>query len=391
MPAVNKRLTSQYEKSRSHGAVAEEVHRRLCYLCEYFFGGDIPTFAKTLGVPTDRMRCVVIGEMGVTLNLMARIVQLTDVRAEWLLCGTGPILKATMADPPPQGLTLSNKLRSVYPLFSGHSLSKISRGRPAVWYPTAATNTAASDTAAQCLFSACGLKLPLLLFAGLAGSLYCRKLIVQLLIQRYLTGLIFTGEAIEAETPNRPTMDLNTLTKLGAMAGISLGEAVQRWGNVTRKSPIRLAQRNGIPFMAQVSVGEMAANFAASDGGAELGAALGACAYVDLLAIAKQTEQLAASGGVVLILGDQQRAIDFFLSVYSRVAATTEVNLTVIVFGARLQDESCKSLCALGGNVHFLEGDLAQVAEEFRLSCVTVFDGAFHDDNEDDEKDIAND
>lgn len=367
----------------------KEIRRRVRYVCEYFFGGDVANFASFLDVhPYWLYNCLRdlkgLRPLIVPTTLLARIVQYTDVRAEWLLCGVGPMLCAPlsvdMPDDYTQTLTLPNKLRSNHALFAGRA-NFPGPPRPRLPHPVVCTPTAASDDAAQFLFQACSTHRPVVLFSGRDGSKTCRRLLKRLLRQSCVTGLVLTGAAVEFDVPQKPTSDINTILRLGALSGIGLGEAVQRWGGASPGSPISLARTRNIPFAAHVLFGEMATHFAAPVHGAEVGAALGACAYVDLLAITEQFRTVFDHDGVFLVVGDAVRAVDLFMSVYAQAVHDT-VPFTIVVVGSRLPDESCTLIHDAGGNVRFLEGDLAQAAEEFRQSCVKVFDGKLHDDEE---------
>lgn len=367
-------------------ARTKEIRRRMRYICDYFFGGNVPAFASFIDVPPPLLHACLsdLCFKKITPTLLARIVQYTDVRAEWLLCGTGtmlcPPLSVDMPDDYAHGLTLPVKLRSTHSLFAG-CRSIPGRPRAQLSSPAACTPTSESDELAQFLFQACSEARPVVLFAGQAGSKNCRWLLRRLLTQSGITGLVLTGAAVEFDAPQKPTTDINSVLRLGAMSGIGLGEAVQRWGGASTGSPISIARARSVPFAAHVLFGEMATHFAAPVHGAEVGAALGACAYIDLLAITEQLKTVLVRDGVFLVVGDAARAVDLLLSVCAQVVHDA-VPFTIVVVGSRLPDESCTLIHDAGGNVRFLEGDLAQAAEEFRQSCVKVFDGKLHDDEE---------
>ena len=368
-----------------------DVQMRLQYICEYFFGGQIATFCWLLKLEPRNVEYWLTTKnvQRIPLFLLIRVAQCTNVRAAWLLCGTGPMLRShfTEEEEDVLGTKLPEKLRTALPLFSRPAALPNFEPRPTVFYPTDCHTTAVTDDAAQLIFDACGAKKPLFVFAGASGTQYCRKLLVRLIRQGGVSGLCLTSKALEFEATLKPHTDFNTIARLGACSGLGLGEAFQRWGGATAKSPITLTRHANVPFMAHVIFGEMSATFAAPVNGADVGAALGACAYIDLLAIAEQVRRVMLAGGVFLVVGDACRAADVFLTAALHMSPEETTRYAILVLGARLPDELCESFHYAGGDVRFLEGDLMRVAEEFRLSCVKVFDGQFHDDIEEDSTD----
>ena len=373
----------------------KDIHQRFCYLGDYFFGRDVASFARVLGVTPRRVESVFEYSSAVSISLLVRAVSRLAVRAEWLLCGTGPMLlpgirhefcEISAGSEPP----LLQLISSPYSISSPRVLATIKRKRRRIPHCWRYGATPAVRRAAAVLFAACGAQQPVLVFSTTAREQHYRKLLVRLLRQNCVTSLTFTAAAAAAELDDRVVADLIDFARLGAAAGLGLGAALQRWAPIPRRSVVCIARRRNVPFTVQVSFGELAANFSLPKSSAEPGAVLGACAYVDNLVFAAQVHQLALAGGVFLAVGAAERAVETFISAYRCLPCRSKPKFTVVILGARLQDELCRVIRKLGGNVQSLEGDLTQVSEEFRLSCAEVFDGKSNDDD-DDENNNSND
>ncbi|NBO38258.1 hypothetical protein EBU99_06720 [bacterium] len=364
------------------------VRARLQYVCDSFFCGDVPSFARFLGFRIPTLTAYLQSTQAIPVDVVMRIAQQTDIRADWLLSGTEPVLKTDFAsDAVQQPMTLARSLNSLYPVFSDFVPATAKPRLDIVRYPRRRA-TKATDVVAGWLYAANGHKKPVVLFVDLPAAQTSRKLILQLLDWSILTGLIYTGRAVRKEVTNAATVGLAGLAKIGAQAGVGFGEAVQRWGELTRRSPLRMAFQRRVSFAADATIGEMIADLGCAANSAEAGAAFGACAYTDLLVVAAQLRELRAAGGVFLSLGSSARAFELLTTVLPSISGTDDAlaDFLLVFFGARLPDAACKTLRTLGGNAHFLKGDLEHVAEEMRLSCVKVFDG-ITDDCENDRTD----
>lgn len=361
----------------------DAVRARLQYICDYLFCGDVNSFARVLGVRPRTLTACLQPAQKLSIDFLARVIQRTDVRADWLLLGVAPILNAA-ADPVvvPQlaAFMLARTAQSTYPVFTDFLIPPPSRRLDPVWYPKCRA-TKATDVVAHLIYTARGHKKPVLLFVDLPAAQDSRKLITQLLQSNVVTGLIYTGRALKKEITGTPTLGLAALAKVGAQAGVGFGETVQRWGGVTRRSPLRLAFQQRIPFAADIVLDEMIVDLGPVPASAETGAAFGACAYVDLLVFAAQCQSLRNTGGVLLVLGTPDRVLGRLMTVLPRlpVPVPPPGAFSIVFFGTRLPDESCTLLRTLGGDARFVKGDPEQVAEEMRLSCTKIFDGKIDD------------
>jgi hypothetical protein len=364
---------------------AAAVRTRLLYACDYFFGGDLAAFARVLGIRSDSFR-VKLRNRAPSLDLVIRVAQKTNICLEWLLFGTGPIVKkfdAELEAADIQPFVLAHNIKTAYPIFTEFAPVDVITPRPVVRYPDVVPSSAATRIA-KAIYSAQAAGKPVLLFADAPAARTCRKLIVRLLRQNSLACLAYTGRALEEEIlTDAITLKVPIILRLGAQSGIGFGEAAQRWGGITKLSPVWLARRHGVPFAAHVSVGEMASDLSEFSGAADTGAALGACAYVDALVLAGSIRRLLEAGGVFLALAPITRVLEWLPAICKRVVPPEPVTFSVIFFGTRPRDVACDSLHSVGGTAHFLEGDPAHTAEAVRLACVKIFDGKTDDDEDD--------
>ena len=356
------------------------IRERVCYVCDYLFGGNVPLFANTVCLESTHLRLCLSYQSRFTPSMLAQLVSMTDVRAEWLLCGVGPM----MASDAPEGLEtlllprtlgsafsrLDNTLLPALPVVlvvapNHHELGSITPENTAVARVIARAR-AADKPVWVCLGKEA-------LYSGV------RPVITSMLEKKYVTGISLTAAAVELEVPVSSTVDTSHIAKLGAQAGFGFGEALCRWGKAADDSLISVAQRMNAPVTIHPEFGEVSDHFKAGLHCAEAGAVLGAVAYVDLLIFAENIRRFSGSpGGVFIALGDGYRFANLFRQAlraakqieqepYRDFAFVLVDHSTGLTAGHLIECD--------GGQFHFIKGDIASGADGLAKACDAVFDG----------------
>lgn len=356
------------------------IRARVLYICDYLFGGIVPLFAQTIDLDGAHLRLCLYHGSRFSPAMLAQIVSKTNIRAEWLLCGIGPML----APDAPEGLETLVLPRTLGSAFSQFDTSTV----PALPVPRAvAANsydpgevTPAAVAAARCVAAARGADKPVWLFAG-KNALYAgaRPVITSMLEKKYVTGVGLTAAAVELELPPSPLTDKSHTAKLGAQAGFGFGESLCRWGAPPATSVFVSAQRCNAPITVHAEFGEVCDHFRAGLHGAEMGAVLGAALYVDLLIFTESVRCFAGTpGGVCIALGDGARFGNLFVQALqtSQQAGNGPYRDFSFVLVDRAPDASLEHLIGCnGGQFHFIQGDLASGADGLAKACDAVFDG----------------
>ena len=378
-----KKTEPERRKRRSRKLVytTSAIRERVCYLCDYLFGGNVPLFANTVGLESTHLRLCLSYQSRFTPSMLAQLISMTNVRAEWLLCGVGPMLAADA----PEGLetlVLPRTLGSAFSRLDNDLLPALPVVRvvaPNCHDPGSITPE--NTKAARCVARARGADKPVWVWVG-KEALYsgARPVITSLLEKKYATGLGLTAAAAELEVPVSPTVDKTHIAKLGAQAGFGFGEALCHWGQAADGSLVSVAQRMNVPITVHTEFGEVDDHFRRGLHGAEVGAAFGAVAYVDLLIFAETVRQFSGSpGGVCIALGDGYRFFNLFrqaLRAAKQVDAAVAYRDFSFVLVDYATDLTTEHLIGCdGGQFHFMKGDIASEADGLAKACDAVFDG----------------
>lgn len=369
----------------------DPVRKRVAYLCEYLFAGDLRAFAFALDHELNTLRQILYKNRTVSIRLAAQVIRQLNVCPEWLLNGSGPVLARDAQHSEDASFQIPTALASSFVLFdpsaATHGLAsnmknalnsaqaaELSDPQEPHFSLAIAIHKARSNSAPvlACLSD-------IAVYSGV-GNTVC-----DMLRKKYVTGVALTGggalaDVAQSRPPTRP--DMNLLAKLAAAQGLGYGEAIARWGFSqharSEKSVIRAAYAAGVPVTVHAEVGELPDHLYASARGAELGAAVGAASYVDLLAFTEQLRQVLAGGGVVLVLGAADR---FFRQLRHAIqAAETTLsetdNFYVGVIDRFFPEEDFASIEKYGGVGVLLRGSLNNNALSILQACDAVYSGS---------------
>ena len=351
------------------------------YLCELKFGGNIPVFARQLGVRTDRMRDMLEGEHSFQFPVLMRVVQRGLLNAEWLLCGTGPIAPEER-HPTSPALFLPSGFSSTHTYLNTVEVQYERPRRPKLlpaFVPTTQLTTAAISQA-RLIHKARSHKRPVVLFLGETlltagfGPAVC-----EMLRKQYVTGIalssaaalrdlelsIFGGRASQDDRLSELAA-LNSAALLSAQSGMGYGEALGRWAftPTTRRktSVVATAYELNLPCTVHLALGDSAPHFFPAKGGAELGAALGAASYVDMLVFADQVRQMIEEPGGCFIAADAgAHGRLLFKNALAAVASNDRVQRSDHI-----------------GLISF-DADLIQTFPALLAACNAVYDGSVDD------------
>jgi hypothetical protein len=240
-------------------------------------------------------------------------------------------------------------------------------------------------TVARVIHSARVENRPVILFIG-ATAIHAGAGIVsaELLRKKYVTAVATTGTGLMADiraAEPKVLNDLNYVARMAATQGIGYGEAAGRWAfdpkdNKTR-SLIYAAYELGVPATIHVEVGEMAEHAYPSGIGAELGAAIGAATYIDLLVFAEQVRQLCQTDrGVMLFIGDAMRGLHLFLQTRAAVPCVGDrPGFHAVLFDNHVQPDFAPHVVSHNGTHHKLTGTYRANVTNLLEACDGVFSG----------------
>jgi hypothetical protein len=348
---------------------------RLLYLCEHLVGGKIPRFAAGLNLHPAHLYHSLRSVSGVSAGVLAQVVSFTNVRAEWLLCGAGPMFRDDPAPHVETNLVIPACTQSQFPLLDTATLSPT----PVVFIPCrheVAAPSNAALAAGQAVYRAGVARAASVLFLGCGALAKAAPASIEFLQRGYLTAITLTSAAVQIDAPNA---DIAAVAHMGAMQGTGLGEALGRWGFTTPsgKSVLYTAMQRALPAPVLLSFGDAAAHYAPALRGAEFGAALGATAYVDMLLFAEQIRHI--HGGVFIVAGDIATAEPHFreaVYVASRLLpAPPMTGFSVIVLGHEPSLYFKQFIQARDGVLYHIPGTYEAALEELLSAVSAAYDG----------------
>lgn len=313
---------------------------RLQYLCELLFAGDTYVMSDALGLYYRKIYQIIRGKQQLPMWAAAQIVARLGVRGDWLLTGVGPVFSGPAEAT--SGFTLPPTLHSVFPLFEPVT------NQPGV--PAYASDHTEEPpvpdelpepylVAARAVFHANAQNAPVALFLGADNQWLWHSAAADLFRERYLHFLLLSLSAAKRDLRtvlHAGKTDLNHLARLAAQAGIGYGEAIGRWAfdpdsPARQTSTLAAAYDVGVPVVIRAEIGETFDHWQPAYPGAELGAAIGAAAYVDHLVFAQYFDAFwLKKGGVIICAGEPGR----WLPVVRKVADMHGADFTLVLLNA---------------------------------------------------------
>lgn len=359
------------------------VLSRLQYVGEFLFGGNLAAYAKAVGMSENWLKRALREETRVRVSTFIQFVTSGIVSAEWLFCGTGPMLTSNVVSDDIGGPVTIGEINSRYQILNTGALSPIR-------LPKIETNTPGSvshcsertqklvSVARQVFISSTNAK-PIILFlnapplvAGITAT------VSEMLQKKYVTGLALSLAAAETDYQLAGQTDLSAFNDIvirGAKAGLGLGEALGAFlANRVEpdKSVLAAAFAVGAPITIHGSIGESPLHFCPAKSGAELGAAYGATGYIDSLVFAEQVRQMAGeTSSLFLNVGSSLPGLPLLSSAMSAAQEGLGLSferLKISRFTTK-QTESALDVCVTGPYDYLMDTLLS--------ACDAIFGGKF--------------
>lgn len=348
---------------------------RMLHLCETLFAGKISHFAAALHLHPDHLRHALRSRTGISAGVVAQVVSLTNVRAEWLLCGAGPVFREEAAPETESSLRIPLQTQSAFPMLDTSTMGP----SPATFTPAVSDTepTNAVLAAGQAVYRAGVARRAAILFLGCSAFLKAAPTAVQFLRRGYLTAIALPSAAVALDIPGA---NLASIAHMGALQGLGLGEALSCWGFTACPAPesvLYTARQRALPTIISVAFGDAYAQYHPALRGAEFGAALGATAYVDMLIFAEQVK--AIQGGVFIIAGDSHRAeTQFQTAIYAASRCMPPpplIGFSVIALGDAPSANFQQFVRARGGAIYHIHGTYETAADELLQATAAAYDG----------------
>jgi len=303
---------------------------RLRYVGEHVFGGDLAAYAAAVGLTEHWLRRILNNTTRFRISTFMAFAESGIVAAEWLFCGTGPMIarpdrldELAAYNPPPK----PTSRHAVFdPLMLTPSLPKKPKksGQPA---ENKKLIRNCIPIALQ-LFAARVANKPVILFLGQAAVQAGISPIVKTLLQKnYVTCLAMTGNAaiIDYAGAKKDPVDLADfaeIVKIAANRGAGLGEAVGRWGFLPQdkrdRSILAVAYDNNVPATVHAVMGTSLFHACPALHGVEFGAMIGSAAYVDsLVFIAHAHNMSGEQPGLFIAGGEEELAMSLLTAAVS--------------------------------------------------------------------------
>jgi len=361
------------------------VRARLIYLCNLLFGGDSHEFAAAANLCYRHLSRVLLGYNRLSVAMAAQIVARVGVRAEWLLSGAGEILaRPEECD----GLILPSRIQSSFRVFDA-----IANDSGIAFFPAARLsfidepirNIQPYEDAGRVVYSARTNRKPIGFFLGSdACALPLVQCVLPFFTNDYADVLVATLTAVAhdlREAHGATPTDINSVARFAANRGIGYGEALGFVGFTAdadrQKSLVACVHDRGFPVFVSAEIGEVGRHTAPSVRGAEIGAAIGAAAYVDLLAYTEHIRHFFGSpGGVLIVAGECQRAARMFLERLDalRLTEPEQTGFTFVLF-SRQDDNLQTEITIRGGRVIFLDPPTITTLSQLFQTCNDVYAG----------------
>ncbi len=343
------------------------------YVCDVLFAGNVARFSRAVNINQGHLYQCLYERSRVTAAMLAQVSAYTAVRADWLLTGTGPMTVGEMYCEPPE-FVLPQRLNSLFPVLNVIDAPSTKapprqecRRRPIV----------AAAHAGSAVYSTRVASKPVCFFLGVdAVKEKCLPVVQQFLAADYLTGLATTMRSVPKIIGKR-NFDSNSVAALAAAQGIGYGEAIGRQGDAGIFGTLVNLKK---PITVHGEIGEVSAHIRPALHGAEVGAAIGAAAYADMLVLAAQLQQFSGPvGGTAILLGEADRWLRLMHAALSVVRTHISDEpmgvFSVIVLGPQDPAMFQEPVAQIGGQLFCIQKPYLDAATELLHACDAAYAG----------------
>lgn len=364
-----------YRRALIHKTQA--LRARLMHVKDAFYSGSVSKFATALNVNLGHLHKALY-DRPPTASMIAQVVARTNIRAEWLLTGAGPML-VTDENRVEPSFELPPALSSVFPLFDTAQATVVDN----TMVPSPPrTKTSTSASAAARVVHACrstGRPACFFLGAEAAARAKAKHLVHELFQRGYCTSFALTGGVLRYELP-RKKLDVNFVARAAAINGVGLGEGLSRWTSKVKKNRglFTAALGTKIPITVHAEIGEHMAHLTPSFRGAELGAIWGAALYTDYLVFTAQVSQFVDAGGVFIVFGEPDRGARLFMAALQAARAAKAESkapqFAVINIGPTTEKLQ-HFVRRRGGHFYHIKGTYTAAMSKFLHACDAAYEG----------------
>lgn len=351
---------------------------------EYLFGGNMAAYAKAVGLSEYWLGRVLDSSTRVRVSTLSHFVRSRVVAAEWLFCGTGPMLTKDINSDDIDGFSVSGAMNSKYPIFDSSTAMPVSLANKSVspvlpGGPFSGSLSTACVPAARQVFIARKNQKPVLMFVSSAVLRSgVAPLIIDMLKKQYVTGIAMTISAAEQDYLISGGSDMDEFyaaVLAGASAGLGLGETLgQRLlvGAARNSSLLAAAYDLNVPVTVHSAIGTAPSHYRPVKETTEFGAAFGATSYVDALVFAEQVQQMAGDLTSVFInTGSAFPGIELLATTMQTLQRTRNLNfqrLKLLRFSAK-EIDSAADVCVCA--------PYRELFPAMIVSCDAIYEGGF--------------
>lgn len=378
------------KKAKRKTPTPKVLAKRISYICDFYFSGDISAMAADLNFPARTIRRTIDGDKHCSFELLSAISSRGYATAEWLLCGISPISSGDHAF---NADGVDNRCRfpikSLHPVFDTATVAvplSTTKQRANKEFDPSACSSSLYLSHANAIYQARKNGKPVIIFFDadfvLSGAgVFLNKL----LSKRYITGIATTDTGLiadlQATRPNASAgaiaASVLTTSELALMSGTGLGEAVGRWfwnkDDDIWQSLFAVAHSLHTPATVHATIGFAPHYGFPAHKTNTVGAAIGAGSYVDFLVFAEQIRNM--SGGVFINAAANQQGFKLFDAVKS------VLNMSGRAIENYVLIDWVPALMAVKPEFdHYIVGDYFDECGALLVACDSVF-GAKNDTN----------
>lgn len=380
-----KKPRQQADKTQNESAQLSLIRKRLHYLCDLCFHGRVIDFAAATGIERRHLSRILLGRRPLPLQAVLSVVDKLNVRADWLLFGDGqPYARPHKLYPDAFESVGDEQIKSAYRVFDNLTQPVYP---PGIEMPETfdtdnhVSNISDSHVAlAKRIHAARSCDRPVVMFLGQYAAMAGAGISMRECVKRkYLTAVSATEAAMQVDiTLAQPDVfpDTGRIARLADHHRIGYGEAVGKWAltkqDLRKRSLFYAAHVYDVPATVHVSIGEAPTHLQPNRHGLATAAALGVAAYIDLLLFAEQVKDL--NGGVFLIFGEEQRAIELLEKTLAAVT-TSPGDFAVGLIGPHAIGDIDSRVAKLGGECFVLQDYYSPAVNGLIRACDEVYSG----------------